>query len=254
MQTTTWLDQLALSNDAGRVVAWQALLYAALAGVGLTALWLTLRRDLLRGLLLGGALALVVVTVVMVWAETPRWDWANDRLVDGWGNTIAVEEYTAPEPVCRGDEVVVCVHPQFQPWLDRAVADAEYLVAPLRGLSGITSPVECRNIGFGTGRTDGTRIVVDGCVDQLVADESTLGQYGRIENDAQQAISVWLLIRIGGHTMCGVSVDPGMGFPSAAACAAGERFAALPETEQHAWLEAHFADLRVGALTLADLP
>ena len=83
------------------------------------------------------------------------------------------------------------------------------------------------------------------------------GSDRRIENDAQHAISVWLLTRIGSHTMCGMSIDPldrGMGFPSAAACDAGERFAALPEVEQRAWLEAHYADLRAGTLTLVDLP
>lgn len=256
-QTSTWLARLAVSDFTPRVAAWQALLYAGLAAVALAALWLLVRRDLLRGLLLAGAVTSVVTGVVMVWAGTPRWDYANNRLVDGWGNTIAAEEYVAPEPVCHGEEVVVCVHPQFQPWLDRAVTDAEYLVAPLQGLPGITSPVECRNIGFAIGRDDGSRVVVDGCVDQLVADEPTLGQYGRIENNAQQAIRVWLLTRIGGHTMCGMSFDhgdPAMGFPSAATCEAGERFARLPESEQRAWLEAHFGDLRAGTLTLADLP
>lgn len=253
-QISTWLARLAVSDFTPRVAAWQALFYAGLTGVALAALWLMLRRDLRRGLLLAVAVTSVVAGVVGVWAATPRWDYANNRVVDGWGNTIAAEEYIAPEPVCHGDAVIVCVHPQFQPWLDRAAADAEYLVAPLQGLPGITSPVECHKIGFGTGRNDGTRVVVDGCVDQLVADESTLGQYGRIENDAQQAISVWLLGRIGGHTLCGMSVDPGMGFPSAAACDAGERFAALPESDQRAWLESHYADLRAGKLTLADLP
>jgi len=253
-RTSTWLARLAVSDFTPRVAAWQALFYAGLTGVGLAALWLMLRRDVLRGLLLTVAVTSVVAGVIGVWAATPRWDWANNRLVDGWGNTISAEEYIAPEPVCRGEEVVVCVHPQFQPWLDRAVADAEYLVAPLQGLPGIASPIECRKIGFGTGRHDGTRIVLDGCVEHLVADASALGQYGRIENEAQQAISVWLLNRIGGHTMCGMSVHPGMGFPSAAACDAGERFAALPETEQQFWLEAHYADLRAGMLTLADLP
>lgn len=254
VQTSTWLNHLALSNDAGRVAIWQSLLYLSLAVAGLVTLWLLLRRDLLRGLLLGGAVIPVVVAVILLWAGSPRWDWSDERLTDGWGNTISIEPYIEPEPVCRGDEVSICVHPQYQPWLDRAVVDAEYLVAPLQGLPGITSPVECRNTGFGTGRNDDTRVVIDDCVDQLVADESALGQYGRIENDAQQAISVWLLTRIGGHTMCGISVDPGMGFPSAAACDAGERFAALPESRQRAWLETHYADLRAGTLTLADLP
>lgn len=256
-QTSTWLARLAVSDFTPRVAVWQTLFYAGLTGVGLAALWLMLRRDLSRGLLLAGAFVPVVIAVVMIWAGVPRWDYVNNRLVDGWGNAISAEEYIAPEPVCRGEEVVVCVHPQFQPWLDRAVADAEYLVAPLRGLPGVASPVECRNIGFGIGRNDGSRVVVDGCVEQLVANESALGQYGRIENDAQHAISVWLLTRIGSHTMCGMSIDPldrGMGFPSAAACDAGERFAALPEVEQRAWLEAHYADLRAGTLTLVDLP
>ena len=256
-QRSTWPTLLAVSNVTERSAPWQALLYAGLTFTAIAALWLAQRRDLVRGALLALAIVPVVGGVVMIWAGVPRWDYANNRLVDGWGNTIAAEEYTAPEPVCRGDDVVVCVHPQFQPWLDRAVLDAEHLVAPLRGLPGIASPVECRNIGFGTGRNDGTRVVVDGCVDQLVADESTLGQYGRIENEAQHAIGVWLLARIGGHTMCGMSVDPldlGMGFPSESACDAGERFAVLTEAEQRDWLETHFADLRTGRLTLADLP
>jgi hypothetical protein len=36
--------------------------------------------------------------------------------------------------------------------------------------------------------------------------------------------------------------------------AAADRFGALPPEEQRAWLEANFAALRAGELTLEDLP
>ncbi len=253
-QSSTWLALLAVSNANERSAPWQALLYTGLTLAGLAALWLALRRDLLRGLLLAGAIVPVIAGLVMIWAGMPRWDASTNRYLDGWGNTIASEPYTPPARVCRGDDVIVCVHPQHQPWLDAAVADAEALVAPLRGLPGVTMPVECRNPGFRTGRNASTGIVVDGCVDRFVAADATMDRYGQIRNEAQAAIRTWLLSRVGAFTMCGIADVPGAGLPGAAACEAAGRFAALPEPEQRAWLEDHFAALRAGELSLADLP
>lgn len=253
-QTSTWLARLAASDITERIAPWQTLFYAALALAGLAALWLTLRGGLLAGLLLAGTMSLAAGAVVMIWAGTPRWDYTHNRLVDGWGNTIAIAEYEAPEPVCRGEAVVVCTHPQFQPWLDDAVANAEALIAPLQGLPGVASPVECRSTGFGRGRSGGSHIVVDACADQLIADDGALSRFGQVRNEAQLAVRTWLLARVGSETMCGFSGDPDIGHPTAAACAAAERFGNLAEPERRAWLEEHYADLRAGQLTLANLP
>ncbi len=156
-QRSTWPTLLAVSNVTERSAPWQALLYAGLTFTAIAALWLAQRRDLVRGALLALAIVPVVGGVVMIWAGVPRWDYANNRLVDGWGNTIAAEEYTAPEPVCRGDDIVVCAHPQYQPWLDDAVVQAEALAAPLRGLATFPSTMECRNTGFRMSRDLGSR-------------------------------------------------------------------------------------------------
>ncbi|WP_042405465.1 hypothetical protein [Streptacidiphilus carbonis] len=79
-------------------------------------------------------------------------------------------------------------------------------------------------------------------------------------DQAQQAVSAGLL------TASGVPLDSLAVFaqldgvtsttpqPGSPAYLAGARFAALPAAARHAWLTAHFAELRAGALTLEQLP
>jgi len=79
-------------------------------------------------------------------------------------------------------------------------------------------------------------------------------------DQAQQAVSEGLL------RAAGVSLDSLAIFaqldgstvvvpqPGTPAYAAGARFAALPAAERHAWLTAHLAELRVGRITLEQLP
>jgi hypothetical protein len=64
---------------------------------------------------------------------------------------------------------------------------------------------------------------------------------------AQQAVEDALLTGVGSQPL-----SPSM--TSAGISAAAQRFAALPASARHAWLAAHLATLRAGAVTLAQLP
>lgn len=253
-QHSSWLSLLAVSNVNQRSAPWQTVLYAGLTLTAIAALWLAQRRDPLRAILLAGAIVPVVGSIVMIWAGVPRWDATDGRYHDGLGNPITVERQAQPAPVCRGDRVVVCAHPQFAPWLDAAVADADALAAPLRGLPGMPAQIECRDTGFRQGRQTSTGIVVDSCANRLVAADATLDGDGQLRNDAQLAIRMWLLSRVGAFTMCDSSDTSHLEPSSMAICARVDRFQRLTDPEQRAWLETHIADLRAGDLTLTDLP
>jgi hypothetical protein len=257
-QSPTWMSYLAAHNQSALLAPWQALFYAGLTITGVAALTLLLKRDVIRLILCGGSLVIVIGGIAMVWGEMPRHNPTTGAVTNGWGHTVHGFGQLSPEPVCRGDTVIVCAHPQFQPWLDDAVLEAETLVEPLAGLPAMPVPIQCRNTGFASGRNSGSSIDISGCVDQFVAEDSTLSAYGQIQNEAQMAISVWLLNRIGGRTMCDFPMIEGNarppGLPTAAACDTADRFATLSDSEQHAWLMTHYANLRAGDLTLADLP
>ncbi len=73
---------------------------------------------------------------------------------------------------------------------------------------------------------------------------------------AQQAVEDALLIAAGSQPQNPISQMGEKAFPEtvAAVSAAARRFAALPASARHAWLAAHLAALRAGAITLAQLP
>ncbi len=73
---------------------------------------------------------------------------------------------------------------------------------------------------------------------------------------AQAAIKAWLLRRAGLEPQCDL-VEPSASERSNFTpdeCAAAERFAALDPGEQRLWLEANYAALRDGRLSLEALP
>lgn len=186
-----------------------------------------------------------------------------------FGNVVPVvgTELIPYQPVCTNDPLPVCVHPAYRALLDQTAATANRLAVPLLGVPGAPKRIE-------------QRIIPPADPDVL---DFFPGQYGRNpdldvyrlatalvhlhgrptspedDSEAQQALAIWLLNRPGVPAGCGDrvilpdgSVPPLLVTPST--CAAAKRFGALPEGKQRAWLDRHYADLRAGRLTLAELP
>ncbi len=128
-----------------------------------------------------------------------------------------------------------------------------------------TFPIEA-DVGARTDVTAQT-VVVD-----LVWNTSTPGSRAADLGDAQVAMAIWLLNRAGfdgrlEDVLAAADRSSGSfgGDPTGANAAASARdqaaidaavarFAALDPVAQRAWLEANWADLRAGSLTLDDLP
>jgi hypothetical protein len=185
-------------------------------------------------------------------------------VTNNFGQVIHVSAPVQPTPVCAGSPVTVCTNPAWKPVLDNAIAQANSLVQPLLGLPGVPLRVERNEAGL-SGRQNGDAYLdLTRFADRLVADDASMTQ-GSVHNEVQLAIRGWLLqrVRIDYRPNCeDVAANPGThvgtrefaGWPTAESCAATDRFAQLAPDAQRSWLEAHYADLRAGRLTLADLP
>ncbi len=173
-------------------------------------------------------------------------------------------------PVCRPAPIEVCVHPAYQPWLEQLSVEINTLLAPLVGVPGL--PTRAEQVSP-DGRASGTTSILPFPLDQRTlysAEQYAIecavfdcaANFQRVPpspphisgGDARVAIARWLRLRLGrppeGPYSRYCFAPPGQDTP----CAASERFAALPPEAQHAWLVAHFADLRAGRLTLEELP
>lgn len=184
----------------------------------------------------------------------------------GWYDGMALSPYT---PVCRSGPIEVCVHPAYAPWLDELAPELNTLLAPLVGISGM--PTRAEQVAP-NGQRIGAAPIVPFLLDyrnlydarQYAVDCAVFGctagfwpppappQAGG--PDARMAIARWLRLRVGdtpeGPYSRFCAARPGQDTP----CLAAERFAALDPATQQVWLEAHFADLRAGRVTLGELP
>jgi hypothetical protein len=185
-------------------------------------------------------------------------------VTNNFGQVIHVSAPVQPTPVCAGQPVTVCTNPAWKPVLDKAIAQANGLAQPLLGLPGVPLRVERNEAGLSSGRDGDASIDLSRYADRLVADDASMPK-GAVQNEAQLAIRGWLLQRqeIDYRPNCeDVAANPDTrvdtrefpGSPTAASCAASERFAHLSPESQRSWLEAHYAALRAGKLTPADLP
>lgn len=283
--TPSWINYLAPDRAAPAVAPWQATFHTGLTGTALVALAMRHRRTRRHLATLVAASVLTLSGGVMVWSSWPRYDPATGLTRDGWGRPITPSVTANPpvEPVCRGSPVSVCVHPQYLPVLDRAVVEANGLAEPLLGLPGVPMRVDERAVGFVGGGSfsvfqagSPAWLDVTPFADELVAAPASRVD-GRVANPAQLAVRFWLIERAGigyeGQIGCHAGapalvahgawrplqdVMPGTpqlpGMPTPAICQAAERFGRLSPTEQRAWLEAHYTDLRAGRLDLDDLP
>ncbi len=260
VQTSNWLNALT-PDSLSPFPHWQFLLYVGLTATALAALALIYRRDVWRIGALLLAIGLTAGSVVMLWGNSRHYNPATNVVTNNFGQVIHVSAPVQPEPVCAGTPVTVCTNPAWKPVLAKAVTQANELVQPLLGLRGVPLRAERDDVGFSGGRNSGAYLNLSRYADQLVADDASMSK-GYVHNEAQLAVRRWLLDRAGitARPSCAdVAANPGdipdiPGWPTAASCAASDRFAQLSPEMQHDWLAAHYADLRAGKLTLADLP
>jgi hypothetical protein len=164
----------------------------------------------------------------------------------------------AVEPVCTQNVIEVCLHPAYEASLDETAAIVGALMKPLAGIPG--APV--RAVGQNPHRPfdplpEGTvPLFLDTGFDKMTYLASGIAfdlvrywPHEGEDNAAQDAIAMWLVEQAGFED----EALPFLGVPVEIE-AAVDRFAALDPAAQRAWLEANFAALRAGELTLEDLP
>ena len=244
-------------------IGWQqAAFLLGLGGLAIGAMALGERHTRAAWGLCGGAAILTVVGVVLIHSAAPigtARERAAARMADP---TAGLIPFT---PVCAGESFPICVHPAYQPWLTENAVSINRVVAPLRAVPGAPLRGEQWSPLFGRVTTEVVMInpqpdvqaSASQFVDQLLASPEYVPESWRQCPDfnsatgyqscwyARDAIKIWLL-RQGGFN--------GDLPAQSAAIAAAERFGALPETEQRAWLHANFAALRAGHVTLAMFP
>ncbi len=247
-----------------------------LTGVALTAVALRGRRTVATWGLLLAAMAMTTTAG----ATLLRADYGEDQV------KVAVPY----QLVCVKRDFEVCVHPAYEAMLPQSVALIDTLMRPLKGIPGVPTRMEQRRSleePMPTGTVDfqlhqesirydpeqkdlALRVALGLVTDQSVPGEQADGygcggnqdecaEYYRSPAEAQNIIGDWLARQAGIQLAEQEGGDPyGMGlsgrlfFPESKA--ALERFAALTTVQQRAWLEAYYADLRAGKLTLEDLP
>lgn len=230
----------------------QALWLVGLAAVALTAVAFKGRRSALTGGAVLAALAIAAagaVPLLLTDIQTARAEWP-------------VLPY---EPVCQQEGALpVCVHPAYRDMLSEAAPLVERVAAPLAGIPG--GPVRAgqrsiRDQGFSP---DGTlafelhnaqrlglgEYLADNLARALAVDQAAMSARADgglwTYTDAQQVLLDWLMMEAG--------FSPILRADNPEERATLERFAALDPGVRRAWLVDNYAALRVGELTLEELP
>ncbi len=214
-------------------------------------------------------LALLAVPVSVVWMIAPTRG-GQELSTDPRYRSLELLPYI---PVCKEAPMPVCVHPAYQGSLAETTASLNRLVAPILGLPG--APIRAEQ-GYAAvqGKDDlqGGTLWFDLYQQGASANHPTLpafAVFGAVREPrstmancpasdstdssecllAQAVIGRWLLRQAG-------VADAGTLSPPAQEGRVGpavDRFAALDPATQRAWLEAHFADLRAGRVTLGEM-
>lgn len=262
--------------------SWRVLWALGIGGVALSSVALKIRRSparwmafVLCGLVAFGSAATILSLV------------GNEKLAREYG--VYEVKPIAYEPVCEEGRITVCVHPAYEKMLPE-IANAINIVAkPLNGISGVPSRMvqadntftepEERNINSPASFSidywlwDGENASKQHAASVLVADEEAMMMHGPPEPganqdekdlercgklqespyldpaaEAQTVVSDWLLKEAGGK-------PPKFSYYQ---CSNTEKltrdFATLDPSKRRAWLQESFAGLRVGRVTLKDLP
>lgn len=234
-----------------------------LGGVALATLALPARKPWQTALSCVMLTALLATPVAVIWAVAPSHG-GQGLSNDPRYRTLELIPYT---PICMEAPMPVCVHPAYRGWLAETTASLNHLIAPLLGLPGAPTRAEQGYAAVqGKGDTTGTTLwfTFDAqpnglAISSLVVFGLVNAPYVRPEavstcpatatscRFAQRAIGAWLLRRVGID-------DTSLLHDTGQATSAVDRFAALDPATQRAWLEAHFADLRAGRVTLEEMP
>lgn len=216
------------------------------------------------------ALALVTIaSMALLWRDAPR----------RGGQSLSLDpRYRALQlnpipytPVCAEATVPVCVHPAYQPYLNDTTATINQLLAPVLGLPGVPTRAEQGYVSMLGPRAEPTLwfdiypqsgypklafLVANQLIRERALSPAAFAANCPAANPsschfAQFVIGRWLLRQAGlpdagTFSMSSDGTDSMRG--------AVDRFAALDPALQRAWLEAHFADLRVGKVRLEDMP
>jgi hypothetical protein len=253
-------------------------------GSGLRSLRAALARSdgwLLRAV----AAVLVVAGVAASWTAFALAGTAKPDAVGGW-QIPALHSVASDQPVPAARDCTslsgfgVCVHPAFSFYLSDLAAVLEPVAAEIAGLPG--APASAREVASVSGGQD-VQSGISGNPPVFVFTAEHVGsmfgqflgapdpvewregfQQGLLDafltarpphagpdpillGPAQQAVENALLTAVRSQPL-GASVT------SAGITAAAQRFAALPASARRAWLAAHLAALRAGAITLKQIP
>jgi hypothetical protein len=173
------------------------------------------------------------------------------------------KETVAYEVVCDGDLVRVCVHPAYQENLEPTLKIAEAVLGPIQGLPGVPTTIEQFQTGeggdrvypiyFENGSVDEVArsylgVLYDTSGGELSPGQSVIGYwlFSRAVDDPDE---YWLRSWMPGARYFSPSIPPPVQMREAV-----ERWEALSDTEQRAWLEMHWTSLINGEIGWADLP
>jgi hypothetical protein len=254
-------------------IAWWAAVW--LLGLGGLALAIVALRHRRRSPVAWGTLAAAALAVVVGWTQL-----VPAPVFAGASPSRAI----AYEPVCTQRSIPICLHPAYESVLDETADLVDPIVRPLAGLPGFPiraeqlrppqddMPADPADIWTGGTTNSDTLPISPPCTQSTPRSAATAIALAAVQlptdvlleiPPAQAAIAVWLLRQAGWEVT--TEFEIGACFPDGGVAnfglriedgviPAADRFGALPPEEQHAWLEANFAALRAGELTLEDLP
>jgi hypothetical protein len=167
-----------------------------------------------------------------------------------WERIYAGQPLAEYELVCVERSIPVCLHPAYEARLQEYADRIGALVEPLAGVPG--GPVRAEQLpSRNAPRAEGTLEIIPSDLVVLQVTYDLVRTPGAGFNPAQRVIAIWLITRTGA-SLTDAQAFFGAGHPDETAAVA--RFSALGPDAQRAWLMANFQDLRVGRITIDDLP
>lgn len=215
-----------------------------------------------RGPFVTGALV-----IAMAWAAAgviinvtgDRSDLVANRMVP---ETTASFEYSCT----GGGAVEICLHPAWTALEGDVMQTASTFYAPIEGLDNVPKRLVQTSLNGNVPNEGQAAFQLSGGsgVDYQLLHSLQTSIFPELNtditqlSDAEQVISGWLMQQAGGrpmfHMLWGTAPQESIVAQEQELLAAVDRFDAIAPEEQRAWLEVNWDALRVGELTLEDLP